>query len=108
MEALVHLGNGFLQVLQPANLLVLFIGLVLGMLVAVLPGLTLVMGVVLALPFTYTMELLPAAPSPPSCSAFRANRSTFPCCGTATPWRARASRPRPWAGRCSRHWAAAW
>jgi membrane protein implicated in regulation of membrane protease activity len=60
MEALVHLGNGFLQVLQPMNLLVLFIGLVLGMLVAVLPGLTLVMGVVLALPFTYTMELLPA------------------------------------------------
>ena len=37
MEALVHLGNGFLQVLQPMNLLVLFIGLVLGMLVAVLP-----------------------------------------------------------------------
>ena len=60
MEALVHLGNGFLQVLQPMNLLVLFIGLVLGMLVAVLPGLTLVMGVVLALPFTYSMELLPA------------------------------------------------
>ena len=48
MDALVHLGNGFLQVLQPGNLLVLFIGLVLGMLVAVLPGLTLVMGVVLA------------------------------------------------------------
>ncbi|MFA4970182.1 MAG: tripartite tricarboxylate transporter permease [Sulfuritalea sp.] len=60
MDALIHLGNGFLQVLQPANLLVLFVGLVLGMLVAVLPGLTLVMGVVLALPFTYTMELLPA------------------------------------------------
>ena len=37
-----------------------FIGLVLGMLVAVLPGLTLVMGVVLALPFAYSMELLPA------------------------------------------------
>ena len=30
MDALVHLGNGFLQVLQPMNLLVLFIGLVLG------------------------------------------------------------------------------
>ena len=60
MDALIHLGNGFLQVLQPTNLLVLFVGLVLGMLVAVLPGLTLVMGVVLALPFTYTMELLPA------------------------------------------------
>jgi putative tricarboxylic transport membrane protein len=42
------------------NMLVMFIGLVLGMLVAVLPGLTLVMGVVLALPFTYSMGLLPA------------------------------------------------
>jgi len=36
------------------------IGLVLGMLVAVLPGLTLVMGVVLALPFTYQMGVGPA------------------------------------------------
>ena len=36
------------------------IGLVLGMLVAVLPGLTLVMGVVLALPFTYGMGVAPA------------------------------------------------
>jgi len=60
MDILINLGHGFLQVLEPANLLVLFIGLVLGMLVAVLPGLTLVMGVVLALPFTYSMGLLPA------------------------------------------------
>ena len=36
------------------------IGLVLGLLVAVLPGLTLVMGVVLALPFTYKMGITPA------------------------------------------------
>jgi len=34
-----------------ANLTALVVGLVVGMLVAVLPGLTLVMGVVLALPF---------------------------------------------------------
>ena len=122
MEALTHLGNGFLQVLQPAHLLVLFIGLVLGMLVAVLPGLTLVMGVVLALPFTYSMELLPAIilltamyVSGTYGGAFTAilfripgGRSTCPCCGTATPWRARASRPRPWAGRCSPPWAVAW
>ncbi|MCK9381831.1 MAG: tripartite tricarboxylate transporter permease [Sulfuritalea sp.] len=60
MDVLINLGHGFLQVLQPGNLVVLFIGLVLGMLVAVLPGLTLVMGVVLALPFTYSMGLLPA------------------------------------------------
>ncbi len=60
MDIIVSLGNGFLEVFQPMNMLVLVIGLVLGMLVAVLPGLTLVMGVVLALPFTYSMGLLPA------------------------------------------------
>ena len=60
MDILLHLGHGLLQVLEPTNLLVLVIGLALGMLVAVLPGLTLVMGVVLALPFTYSMGLLPA------------------------------------------------
>src|SRR5215468_491125 len=60
MEAMLfHLGQGFLTVLQPINLLVLLIGLVLGMLVAVLPGLTLVMGVVLALPFTYKLGIAP-------------------------------------------------
>ncbi|HEX6004236.1 MAG TPA: tripartite tricarboxylate transporter permease, partial [Burkholderiales bacterium] len=61
MEAILHnLGVGFLHVLQPLNLLVLVIGIILGLLVAVLPGLTLVMGVVLALPFTYSMDVIPA------------------------------------------------
>lgn len=60
MEPLVHLAGGFASVLSPANFMVLLIGLVLGMLVAVLPGLTLVMGVVLALPFTYKMGVAPA------------------------------------------------
>lgn len=57
---LYNLMVGFSHVLQPTTLLVLFIGVVLGLLVAVLPGLTLVMGVVLALPFTYSMEVIPA------------------------------------------------
>lgn len=60
MEILSQLAGGFATVLQPVNLLVLVIGLVIGLLVAVLPGLTLVMGVVLALPFTYGMGLVPA------------------------------------------------
>jgi putative tricarboxylic transport membrane protein len=59
MDVLAFLGHGFITVLQPVNLLVLLIGLVLGMLVAVLPGLTLVMGVVLALPFTYKLGIAP-------------------------------------------------
>ena len=60
MEFLAGLGGGFAAILTPMNLMVLTIGLVLGMLVAVLPGLTLVMGVVLALPFTYKMGVGPA------------------------------------------------
>ena len=60
MDTLAHLMHGFATVLQPLNLLFLIVGLVLGMIVAVLPGLTLVMGVVLALPFTYGMGIIPA------------------------------------------------
>ena len=59
-DVLLHLLDGFMTVAQPVNLFVLMIGLVLGLLVAVLPGLTLVMGVVLALPFTYKMGITPA------------------------------------------------
>jgi putative tricarboxylic transport membrane protein len=60
LDVLTHLGQGCLTVLQPVNLLALSIGLVVGLLVAVLPGLTLVMGVVLALPFTYKLGITPA------------------------------------------------
>ena len=59
-EALHHLALGFVHLLQPANAAALAVGLVVGMLVAVLPGLTLVMGVVLALPFTYGMGITPS------------------------------------------------
>src|SRR3970040_3032468 len=38
----------------------LVIGIVIGLLIGVLPGLTLVMGVALALPFTYSMDVTPA------------------------------------------------
>jgi putative tricarboxylic transport membrane protein len=57
---LAHLAVGFVHVFQPASLAALVIGVIMGLLVAVLPGLTLVMGVVLALPFTYSMEFIPA------------------------------------------------
>jgi putative tricarboxylic transport membrane protein len=59
-EALHQLALGFLHLLAPANGVSLVVGLVVGMLVAVLPGLTLVMGVVLALPFTYGMGVTPS------------------------------------------------
>src|SRR5690349_15198339 len=60
MEVAHQLGLGFLYLLMPANAAALTVGLIVGMLVAVLPGLTLVMGVVLALPFTYGMGVTPA------------------------------------------------
>ena len=60
MDVLLNLFQGVATVFTPVNFLVMVIGLVLGMLVAVLPGLTLVMGVVLALPFTYQMGVGPA------------------------------------------------
>src|SRR6187549_2623557 len=60
IDILQHLGLGFVHVFTPLNFAALVIGIVLGLLVAVLPGLTLVMGVVLALPFTYSMDVIPA------------------------------------------------
>jgi putative tricarboxylic transport membrane protein len=59
-DIMAHLGMGFLNCLQPGNLIFLVVGIVVGLLVGVLPGLTLVMGVVLALPFTYGMDVTPA------------------------------------------------
>jgi len=60
IETWLQLGAGIASIFTPTNFLAMAIGLVLGMLVAVLPGLTLVMGVVLALPFTYKMGVAPA------------------------------------------------
>ena len=55
-----QLALGLGQIATLSNLLVLLLGLIVGMLVAILPGLTLVMGVALALPFTYAMGMIPA------------------------------------------------
>lgn len=54
---LLQLGQGFADCLMPLNLMMLLIGIILGLLIGVLPGLTLVMGVALALPFTYRMDV---------------------------------------------------
>jgi putative tricarboxylic transport membrane protein len=60
LDIIGHLGMGFLNCFQPLNLIFLVVGIIVGLLVGVLPGLTLVMGVVLALPFTYGMDVTPA------------------------------------------------
>src|SRR5918992_3427231 len=57
LDSLIQLGAGFVASLTPIHLMMLVIGIVVGLLVGVLPGLTLVMGVVLFLPFTYQMDV---------------------------------------------------
>ncbi|HLX28707.1 MAG TPA: tripartite tricarboxylate transporter permease [Casimicrobiaceae bacterium] len=58
MDTLVHdLGIGFAHVFVAWNLLMLTIGLLIGMAVSIMPGLGLVMGIVLTLPFTYSMDI---------------------------------------------------
>ena len=57
MDILVQLAHGFVNCMTPLNMSMLVIGIVVGLLIGVLPGLTLVMGVALALPFTYKMDV---------------------------------------------------
>src|SRR5262249_41977687 len=57
MDFFAQLASGFVHCLTPFNLAMLVIGIVIGLLIGVLPGLTLVMGVALALPFTYKMDV---------------------------------------------------
>lgn len=56
-QIFLQLGQGFIDCLTPLNMLMLFVGITIGLLIGVLPGLTLVMGVALALPFTYRMDV---------------------------------------------------
>lgn len=60
MEALDLVLVGFTRVLSPENLTMLFIGLSIGMAVGIMPGLGIVNGIILALPFTYKMGVEPA------------------------------------------------
>src|ERR1700692_1047115 len=60
MHPLKLLLAGFAEVFKPLDLLMMFIGLLVGMAVSIMPGLGLVMGVGIALPFTYGMALEPS------------------------------------------------
>jgi putative tricarboxylic transport membrane protein len=57
MEYLLH---GFGEVLEPYNLMVILIGVLVGVLVGALPGLSSPMAVALLIPFTLTLEPVPA------------------------------------------------
>ncbi len=60
MELLHSLGIGFAHIFQASDFLMLVVGILVGMAVSIMPGLGFVMGVVLALPFTYKMQIEPA------------------------------------------------
>lgn len=53
MEALSMLFSGFADVLQPANILFLFGGVVVGLVLGAIPGLTATMAIALVIPLTY-------------------------------------------------------
>src|SRR6185312_14407474 len=57
MDILIQLLHGFANCFTPIHMTMLFVGIVIGLLIGALPGLTLVMGVALALPFTYQMDV---------------------------------------------------
>ncbi|MFZ7102757.1 MAG: tripartite tricarboxylate transporter permease [Peptococcaceae bacterium] len=56
MNIILSLGNGLIEILNPITIALIIIGLLIGLLTSALPGLTLIIGVVLALPFTYSMN----------------------------------------------------
>jgi len=51
---------GLMTILEPMNFLAVFSGVLMGIIIGALPGLTSPMGVALLIPFTYTMEPVPA------------------------------------------------
>lgn len=56
IEVMQNLGVGFANAMSPMNLFLVAIGLVVGLIAGALPGVTMVMAVILMLPFTYTMD----------------------------------------------------
>ncbi|HEV8586649.1 MAG TPA: tripartite tricarboxylate transporter permease [Methylomirabilota bacterium] len=59
-EILAGLAVGFANALQPLNLLMIVSGLVIGIVAGALPGITMLNAIVLVLPFTYFMGIVPA------------------------------------------------
>jgi len=52
--------DGLLTTISPVNLLLVFVGMIVGVLFGSLPGISSSMGIVLMLPFTYYMGILPS------------------------------------------------
>ena len=59
-EILPHLAVGFVNAVQPLNLAMILLGLTIGIVAGALPGITMLNSIVLVLPFTYAMGIVPA------------------------------------------------
>lgn len=59
-EILTLLGAGLVNAVQPLNFAMIVVGLVIGILAGALPGITMVNSIVLVLPFTYLMGIVPS------------------------------------------------
>ncbi len=59
-EILPNLAVGFVNALAPLNLAMILLGLAIGIVAGALPGITMLNSIVLVLPFTYVMGIVPA------------------------------------------------
>ena len=59
-DMLGFLGLGLVNAVQPVNFLMMVLGLTIGIVAGALPGITMLNAIVLVLPFTYLMGIVPA------------------------------------------------
>jgi putative tricarboxylic transport membrane protein len=60
MDILANLQTGIVNAAQPINFLMILLGLTIGIIAGALPGITMINSIVLVLPFTYLMGIVPA------------------------------------------------
>jgi putative tricarboxylic transport membrane protein len=60
LDALGQLAAGFTSALEPLNFAMILLGLTIGIVAGALPGITMLNAIVLVLPFTYLMGIVPA------------------------------------------------
>jgi putative tricarboxylic transport membrane protein len=60
VDVFAHLGLGFVDAVQPLNLAMIVLGMTIGIVAGALPGITMLNAIVLVLPFTYLMGIVPA------------------------------------------------
>jgi putative tricarboxylic transport membrane protein len=60
LSTIEYLGIGLLNTFEPLNALMIILGLIIGVLAGALPGITMLNAIVLVLPFTYLMDIVPS------------------------------------------------